>query len=400
MDKTVNKLINILEQKEKELILDLKKSYLKTKSLDETLISDTMTQLTHIGTILKIFRAPREDWKNLSEVFVDFDVLSDVFKDINLNARELIYLVMMIFERNIDVGILNPQTNVFDGQKLSKHKYSSFDDGIMDSFIHSTSFRTLLHADEENLTEEELRQREELENATELYSVDGSFYQEKHQIIKDCYFDKIDSFDENDVEKIIIVLLAFKMDLDLASKIRSILLTQVEKRRNKASREPVISDEPKHKQVENKIMPKKEYNVLLREINKYFDYNNMVSIRFLSTSEMIELTQLLIKIGCDTDKINKILKSVTKYNLQEEKSCVSRFANLYSRYSYYSTIPQVCASLETMKQIVEEMFICGDTEYLQWKEMLEAEMSSVEQLISGNFEFEKEMASNAMSLKG
>ena len=69
--------------------------------------------------IVRLISIPKETWENYSEIFIDLDELSPMLNETNLNVGEKIEIIMLMFEKNIATGLLEPIDNIGFDEKNS-----------------------------------------------------------------------------------------------------------------------------------------------------------------------------------------------------------------------------------------------------------------------------------------
>ena len=202
-------------------------------------------------------------------------------------------------------------------------------------FVRSDEYGRIKSKDESELTEHERKQLEEFDRYSELHPLDVGPVIEAHKQIKEHYFDKKDSFDEEDVEIFLEAIKGFGLSekliclspviislaisfIDIVPKkliclFRNVMLIEISKRQRKVDVvETPVQVVSKPVVVEKPMMDRKEYNLIERELRKYFDIRTMEVVSPLTIDLQIYCVGLLIKLGFSDDKIRDILKIMNK----------------------------------------------------------------------------------------
>ena len=181
----------------------------------------------------RILMVPEEQWDLHGEIFIQYDYLSEMLEDSPLNARGMFTIVQRLLEKNLATNIVHQNAKCFDIQGIDKYEFTYMTRGEFLAFVRSDEYGRLKERDESLLTEDEKNKLEEFRRYSDLHPLDISPVIEAHKLIKKHYFDKKDSFDEEDVEVFLEQLRSFKLSENLISVFRNLLLREVEKRQRK-----------------------------------------------------------------------------------------------------------------------------------------------------------------------
>lgn len=204
---------------------------------------------------------------------------------------------------------------------------------------------------------------------------------QKNDILKEHYFNKLDSYDHEDIEIFINVLINEGFNEDICNIMKSILLKNMTKRNTYNYVTPVQGENKEN----NSKLSDKEYKRICYEINKYFNLTEMKSIRILSLEEITACTSLLIELGLTEDKIANILKIIEKNNKNSNQNPIAQYNGMYEKLKYYG-------SSEHFLEYIGEIFIVNDEDYQFWKDTVKQELEIVITGLPKTYEFEIERA--------
>ena len=143
--------------------------------------------------------------------------------------------------------------------------------------------------------------------------------------------------------------------------------------------------------VEKPMMDRKEYNLIERELRKYFDIRTMEVVTPLTLDLQIYCVGLLIKLGFSDDKIREILKIMNKNGYSYDNP-ITMFVALSEKLEYYKDVDGIKEAIETMLGAMSEIMIVSDVEYEEWKDFLSSELNSALKLIPKTYDYEIEKA--------
>ena len=134
-------------------------------------------------------------------------------------------------------------------------------------------------------------------------------------------------------------------------------------------------------------MDRKEYNLIERELRKYFDLGTMEVVSPLTLDLQIYCVGLLLKLGISEDKIRDILRIMNKDGYSYDNP-ISMFVALYEKLEYYKDVDGVSEAVKTMVGIMTEITFGTDGDYEEWKEFLSSELVSTLKLIPKTYDYE------------
>lgn len=340
----------------------------------------------------RILLVPEEEWELHGEVFIQYDYLSEMLEESPLNARGMFIIVQRLLEKNLATNIVHQNARCFDIQGIDDYnfKYMTRDEFL--EFVRTDEYGRLRNKEESELTEHEKKQLEEFDTYSDLHPLDIGPVIEAHRLIKEHYFDKKDSFNEEDIEIFLSAIKGFGLSDNLINTFRNLLLREVSKRQRKNEVvETPVQVVSKPVVVEKTMMDRKEYNLIERELRKYFDIRIMEVVSPLTLDLQIYCVGLLIKLGFSEDRIRDILKIMNKNGYSYDNP-ISMFVALYEKLEYYKDVEGIREAIETMVGAMTELMISFDVDYEEWKEFLSSELNSTLKLIPKTYDYEIEKA--------
>ncbi len=392
MNKTLVKFTNYLDNSANELKrnIQMRVNQVGEDNLDalDKLTIDKYNERVNMSRILKV---PRESWEMYGELFIDFKILSELMIAGGLKGKEVFTVVFHLLEKNLGAHVLDASVRFFDIKKIAKYNFSGYkhlNQKVIVEMVRSEEYGRLVSAPEGTLTQEEQEKLEEFERFTKENPEDATGVVEKHILLHEHYYNKLDSFDYEDIDVICAILRDFGLNEEFVVTIKNLLSQKVEKR-NKKEMFTVVEKAPV--KVEDNRISSKEYNLLNRELKKYFDLTNMVVVQPLNMELQIYVVSLMLKMQVSELTIKKALKIMNKELLFEDNS-VGMFVSIYNKLRYYECIPSVKEAVDNIMSYLQEMFIVNDEDYTFYKEMIEEELSRISGEIPNTYEYEIEEA--------
>lgn len=391
MDRNLQTFINFLDSSindmEKEIIRRVSKRMVK-----ELLPEDEkdLLRITERKNMRRLLSVPREEWELHGEIYIQFDYLADMLEESPLNARGMFAILVRLLEKNLSTNITHQDARCFDIQQIDNYKFKYMIRDEFLEFVRTDEYGSLKQKEESELTEDEKKKLEEFNAYSDLYPLDIAPVIEVHKSIKEHYFDKLDSFTNEDIEIFLDNLRQFKLSENLINIFRTLLLREVEKRQK---REVTFSNtqDVTINVIEEVSISKKEYNLIERELRKYFDLSTMKVVGPLTLDIQIYCVGLLLKLGISEDKIRDILRIMNKdgYNYDNP---ISMFVALQEKLEYYNDVEGVSEAIKTMIGVMTEITFGTDVDYEEWKEFLSEELASTLKLIPKTYDYEIEKA--------
>lgn len=392
MNETISKLNHYLEEQAEILkkgVIERAKKKRSTKVLPED--EHVLDEIAEKRRIIRLLSTPKENWDKYAEVYVDFDILERILNDSPLKIREQLHVIFTMFERNLATPILLEGVSGFDGPAIENYEFKTMSKEEARNLIYSPEYARLATTDDDKLTKEEKMKYQELKEFMGSHPLDISNVCELHRNIFEHYFQKKNSFDYEDVKVIIYVLESFGMSKQFCERVKMILDKEVKKREPK---EEIVVTRSFHNEIEKNRITEKEYNLLNRELKKYFDLTNMVVVQPLSIEMQIYCVSLMMKMKISESTIIKALKIMNKNNeyLWGEENTIVLFNRIYGRLNYYQDNEELQETVQQLKAFFQEMMICSDDDYVFLKSMMSEELEKAKELVPNTYQYEIEIA--------
>ena len=391
MDRNLQTFINFLDSS----VVDIEKEIIKraSKRVVKELLSEDekdLLKITERKNMRRLLSVPKEEWDLHGEIYIQFDYLADMLEESPLNARGMFSILVRLLEKNLSTNITHQDARCFDIQQIDNYefKYMTRDEFL--EFVRTDEYGRLKQKEESELTEDEKRRLEEFNTYSDLFPLDIAPIIEAHKLIKEHYFDKLDSFTSEDIEIFLDNLRKFKLSENLINVFRNLLMREIEKRQ-KRGEVLSYSQETKPKVIEEVTISKKEYNLIERELRKYFDLSTMKVVSPLTIDLQIYCVGLLLKLGISEDKIREILRIMNKDGYSYDNP-ISMFVALYEKLEYYKDVEGVREAIETMVGAMTELTFGTDVDYEEWQEFLSDELTSTLKLIPKTYDYEIDKA--------
>lgn len=390
MDRNLQTFINFLDKS----VVDIEKGIIKRASkrvVKELLPEDEkdLLKITERKNMRRLLSVPKEEWDLHGEIYIQFDYLSDMLEESPLNARGMFAILVRLLEKNLSTNITHQDARCFDIQQIDNYefKYMTRDEFL--EFVRTDEYGRLKNKEESELTEDEKKRLEEFNTYSDLYPLDIAPIIESHKLIKEHYFDKLDSFTIEDIEVFLEQLRSFKLSENLIDIFRKLLVREIEKRQKKEVVSPVVEVKTV---VETKpTMSRKQYNLIERELRKYFDLSTMEVVSPLTLDLQIYCVGLLLKLGISEDKIREILRIMNKDGYSYDNP-ISMFVALQEKLEYYKDVEGVSEAIKTMVGVMTEITFGTDVDYDEWQAFLSSELDSTLKLIPKTYDYEIEKA--------
>lgn len=393
MNKTLLKFINYLDSSaseiERKVVERVNRRENKELNSFDKIDVDRCNTRKQMSRILNV---PRESWELYGELFADFATLSDLMMSAGLKNKEVFYIVFYLIEKNLGAHVLELTVRSFDIKKIENYNFSNYkhlNKDVILEMVRTERYGRLATMGEDELTDTERELLEEFERFSAENPEDLTGVVENHRLMKEHYFDKLDSFDREDIEVVCDVFRRMGLYESYVEVVRDLLESKLEKRSKKDS--PIIVERVQVRE-KKEVLTDKEYNLLSRELRKYFDVSKMVVVEPINLEIEIYCVSLMIRMGFDDTTIKRALKVMNKSLVQEDNPIVV-FIKLYSKLMYYENISDIKEAVDNIMYYLLEMFITNDEDYEVLKEFIGEEINKIQDNLIGTFDYEMAEAS-------
>lgn len=392
MELSMKKYIEYLESKEKEYFIKsisaLKDALFDPDILDEAKENfvETATNRMKTNFLKAILTIPLDEWKESKKIFADFELLSNDLISSSLKDREKVNVIFEVIRRNISTGIAEEEidadifgitTNDPEIEKSELFKRFVNDNNSYDS-------DNLLEFLNEKIEEIGIEKTKETFNCNIVNMFENA---RCFRILKIYYFDKIDSFNRDDIVPIIESLRKLNVTDEMCDIVTSVLIKKIIKREKTPTKKTniVLTKE------EN---TKRSFNDIQQELLKYYNFSDsyITSDKRISLDEIINCVVLLSDLGAHKEQLYTFIKAANIFNNMFEINPINLYNEQYYRMQYYKEKLGLCDSFQNMQDLYQELFLLGDEDYSFGKNMLKDELSQFMKQIPSNSDYEIERA--------
>lgn len=354
------------------------------------------------------------EFLNLEEtdVFLEFDQLTNIFKYINFDVNYQLRMLSNIVKNNIELDEF-PDANTFvpDIPGLLEYKYEHITRDEVIELLRTSQLEEYLKSDDPDSREA----REELLNRFNETKHDYTDRQTACRNLHKVFSKPICSLTEEDYHSIIVDMNTIFFG-HLANRLIKFLkknntisqnfyeymesekeISSVKKPLEKTKVSGCSNNKEKKKVKPELEMPKKQtsLNQTLREINKYFELDTRKLKEFLSLDQIIYVLSLMYSINLDNSIIDSFLRSA----MREFKNLhpYALYNQAYDKFIYLGQEnPEIQEHLDMIEYILSEasIFICTKEKYMETKRLIEAEINEIVRLTNGDYSYEIENAKN------
>ena len=384
----------------KPIFVDSNESEMKTNKISSVNIPKGIrinTRLT--GTFGSWFNYPHlATRKHL--IFGKYSLASVIIKQQPyLSENEYINLVFGIVNRNIEAGLLDENRVISKSdKKLDVRVFNQYHQERLD--INNEEILNIVIEKYRDFFIEQIPESEtDVFDILDLDVDNLEQFKSAHSKIKEHYIDKTDSFNSDDIEITIQSLKEIGYTDEICEKVFKVLKRVLYKRELKDQKEELkrrreeLSNNVISTPVEQKpIIPKKEFQTVYRELNEYFDFDNMKSKKYLSLKEVIYCIHLMLKINFDNETIDEFIETIKRENKKINNNPITLFVDLYDKLKHYEKELNLTEKLKMIESLIGEIFICSSEDYEFWKENINEELQNIINSLPNNHEYELSQA--------
>ena len=337
MNKSLEKLFNILKSKYNKVVPDIKKDTIAM--LRDPECQTRMADAVVSGTFATWLSFTEEELEH-NVIFDNFTFLSSLLEEKGLSDKDVFNIINYILRRNIGAAILDDEvivqpadfsldnfnTNIFSLQNIKEY---GKDATYFESYIRMQKQRMACETYKPN-TKEGLYDRD----LTELENL-----KKQHTIMHNGYLTKEETFTEYEMVGICAALLHLGLSLDVTKKYCRYMKVVLDKRIAKEEQakkqaesiypvDKVVPMIPEIKPINRRLIKK-----TFKELETYFDFFNMEPIRPLTYDEMILCLAKLSKTDVTEGLMNEFITKMDRYNAQTDP--VLHASNILRRLKAY-----------------------------------------------------------------
>lgn len=323
--------------------------------------------------------------------FGDFAFLSEFLVGTPFNTRERLQIVFGFIKKDISSNFICKNISSFNFEELPKYSFQTISKQELKKLNETNKLQTFLNTNSKKLSRKQRKQQRELRKFIDENKTNLSVYVTPMLTIKECYFDKTDGYDEDEVVKIIEALKDLGISDPMCQSFKAVLMKDLQKRKAKVTIPITHSVLPKATPSKT-YLTNQEYKNILKETKTYFDLYRMQQTRPLTEEEMYYCASLYIKLGISKDEVCSFFRAVARDKKMDPYSSIAEFANLYDKLTYYAQKCNIQENIQTILEYLKETFITTDESYKFWKESVRDELYKILSVLPDDFAYEYEHA--------
>ncbi len=337
--------------------------------------------------------------ENHQMIFDDFDDLSVFIECFEIPINFSSKLIFAFIEDNIKNNILTDAKKllIIDKYALLNNDFTSISKNDLIKLLNSGELNRIIVTDDINkLTEEEQLIHQEIVEfmAKNNNSSDLEKLRSNTKLIKDHYFDKIDTYTLDDLPIIKEALINLEVADDLSENIILYLQKQITKRKA-----PVSYEKSFNITIQDNV-PKiscKEYNLLNQSLKTYFDLESMTLVRPLSIKEVYYCLYLLKKMNQKEDVIQKFMKLARQEN--NKQNVIAQYYFVIDKIEHYGASLNLLDKVNDLKECFHEYCTSSEEDKNTWYLLLLSSLKDLKTYLPNDGEYEKEMAKSLYNKK-
>lgn len=330
----------------------------KKEEIDKNLLENEIKICKHslISNVLRILQIDPSSWNMCGEIFVEFDLLSELLIETKLNMKEQAEIIEYLISKNLAAGVANAKVDYFDIRKLNDFEFKNITYQQAEEFLKTDGYRRL--SEKEKKTELETNAFIELQNFINQNMEQRNDITTIHKTIEEDYFNHKDSLTEENITSYIDQLKKLKLSDEVATSLRIFLMKKIKKEK------PTLQLKTIKNLKKDVILSKKQYYELESKLKEMLDLDTMTFKREIYSDELQNLFQIMIQLKYDKETIYEVARKYEKMNHQ--KNAIVLYLEVIDQLRDYISEEEV----HNLEEIFQETFICNSEDYIEWKNML------------------------------
>lgn len=330
----------------------------KKEEIDKNLLENEIKICKHslISNVLRILQIDPSNWDMCGEIFVEFDLLSELLIETKLNMKEQAEIIEYLISKNLAAGVANAKVDYFDIRKLNDFEFKNITYQQAEEFLKTDGYRRL--SEKEKKTELETNAFIELQNFINQNMEQRNDITTIHKTIEEDYFNHKDSLTEENITSYIDQLKKLKLSDEVATSLRIFLMKKIKKEK------PTLQLKTIKNLKKDVILSKKQYYELESRLKEMLDLDTMTFKREIYSDELQNLFQIMIQLKYDKETIYEVARKYEKMN--QQKNAIVLYLEVIDQLRDYISEEEV----HNLEEIFQETFICNSEDYIEWKNML------------------------------
>ena len=391
MPDSVVKFIRIMEDKieetDKMINLLLLQGKIESFQIEENTFSfNTLNK--HKDNLTKVISFFKKEEK-YGTLYKYYNYISKILQISKLTDYEKLEVLMYAVKINIDYLT----EEVLDLNILKKLYAPQMDSKKFNQLLESLDINALLQAKEETLSVKKRLIRQKIIEALRAGEKSTRLFKKSHRNIENHYINKIDSYNEQDIQFVIVSLKAIGVDRELQEITASILrknLRKIDALKSKKIKENRIKPFKKTI-VTPKPLSKTEYDAIYSRIMKMYDIEEHTIVSALTKEEIVYLVSLMFRINIPEKEIRKSIQKINWQGWKAYDNPIKEFNDYYDKLQKNSHIGEVEIALQNIKEYLSLAFLPeNDNEYVGWKQEIAEELKRVRKILNQDDTYELE----------
>lgn len=330
----------------------------KKEEIDKNLLENEIKICKHslISNVLRILQIDPSSWNMCGEIFVEFDLLSELLIETKLNMKEQAEIIEYLISKNLAAGVANAKVDYFDIRKLNDFEFKNITYQQAEEFLKTDGYRRL--SEKEKKTELETNAFIELQNFINQNMEQRNDITTIHKTIEEDYFNHKDSLTEENITSYIEQLKKLNLSEEVANSLRIFLMKKIKKEK------PTLQLKTIKNLKKDVILSKKQYYELESKLKEMLDLDTMTFKREIYSDELQNLFQIMIQLKYDKETIYEVARKYEKMN--QQKNAIVLYLEVIDQLRDYISEEEV----HNLEEIFQETFICNSEDYIEWKNML------------------------------
>lgn len=330
----------------------------KKEEIDKNLLENEIKICKHslISNVLRILQIDPSNWDMCGEIFVEFDLLSELLIETKLNMKEQAEIIEYLISKNLAAGVANAKVDYFDIRKLNDFEFKNITYQQAEEFLKTDGYRRL--SEKEKKTELETNAFIELQNFINQNMEQRNDITTIHKTIEEDYFNHKENLTEANITSYIEQLKKLNLSEEVATSLRIFLMKKIKKEK------PTLQLKTIKNLKKDVILSKKQYYELESKLKEMLDLDTMTFKREIYSDELQNLFQIMIQLKYDKETIYEVARKYEKMN--QQKNAIVLYLEVIDQLRDYISEEEV----HNLEEIFQETFICNSEDYIEWKNML------------------------------
>lgn len=312
-----------------------------------------------------------------------------------ITPKDITEIVFYCLKRNLDVGILDNDSKITGVPLHAKFISKVFNpQTLLGSMMASSYYESYKTLNEALFLEVEVKE-DTLYDLLDSKIDNLEFKRGQYALIKEYYFNRLNSYTEDDVSIVIEALKQLGINEESLSAIRETLIARIIKRQPK--KDEIYVSKVKVTPQPKQLISKKERYAIEKELAEYFDFMKMEPLaeRVLTTNEIAYCIGLLEKLEVSQNRINIFMHKSFKKAKEAVVDLNIIFNELQVKLQFYGIDNEdVKNSLETIRMFMPEYLLLRNStenseELKEWEEIIITELDNIKAYIPKDYQYEE-----------